>query len=530
MSAAHELVERGFDVDVYEAREIFGGKARSMGVPDSASDGRKPLPGEHGFRFFPSFYRHLFDTMRRIPYGDNDEGVFDNLTAVSQWLSARKNDTEITLPVDVPDSIEDWDTVLDYLLGNPLEIPDEETQFFADRLLTFLTTCEERRKAEYEDLPWWEFIEAERMSKGYQELYGIGVTRGLVAMRAEESSTRTIGKIYIQLLLGIALPWLHVDSLLDGPTNDVWIDPWVTYLDQQGVTFYPESTVDAIETDGKRVTGVTVTHDGDARSVDGDYYIAALPVEDMADLIDDPLVEAAPSLADIDQLETAWMNGIQYYLDRDVPITDGHTIYQGAPWALTSISQNQFWDDVDLADYGNGEVDGILSICISNWTAEGENIEKPAKECTPDEIKEEVWAQMAARLNDDERHELEKANVVDWFLDPSVEFPAPNETTNADPLLINTVGSLQYRPEADLQAPNLFVASDYVRTNTDLATMEGANEAARRAVNGILADLDSDAERCDIWELDEPTVFEPMKAYDRLRFEMGLPHQNRSER
>ena len=34
--------------------------------------------------------------------------------------------------------------------------------------------------------------------------------------------------------------------------------------------------------------------------------------------------------------------------------------------------------------------------------------------------------------------------------------------------------------------PNLFLASDYVQTFTDLATMEGANEAARRAVNGIL--------------------------------------------
>jgi uncharacterized protein with NAD-binding domain and iron-sulfur cluster len=34
--------------------------------------------------------------------------------------------------------------------------------------------------------------------------------------------------------------------------------------------------------------------------------------------------------------------------------------------------------------------------------------------------------------------------------------------------------------------PNLFLASDYVRTHTDLATMEGANEAARRAVNGLL--------------------------------------------
>ena len=35
MSAAHELIERGFDVDVYERWSIPGGKARSIPVPGS---------------------------------------------------------------------------------------------------------------------------------------------------------------------------------------------------------------------------------------------------------------------------------------------------------------------------------------------------------------------------------------------------------------------------------------------------------------------------------------------------------------
>jgi hypothetical protein len=59
------------------------------------------------------------------------------------------------------------------------------------------------------------------------------------------------------------------------------------------------------------------------------------------------------------------------------------------------------------------------------------------------------------------------------------------------------------RPEAELpQVENLFLASDYVRTHTDLATMEGANEAARRAVNAILDASGSDADRCGVWPLE----------------------------
>src|SRR3954451_16961305 len=75
LTAAHELVERGFGVDVYESRDRFGGKARSFPVPGSGTHGRADLPAEHGFRFFPGFYRHLPDTMRRIPFEGQRDGV-----------------------------------------------------------------------------------------------------------------------------------------------------------------------------------------------------------------------------------------------------------------------------------------------------------------------------------------------------------------------------------------------------------------------------------------------------------------------
>src|SRR5437016_13277566 len=71
LSAAHELIERGFEVSVYERNQVLGGKARSLAVPNTGTGGRKDLPGEHGFRFFPAFYRHLPDTMMRIPYPGN---------------------------------------------------------------------------------------------------------------------------------------------------------------------------------------------------------------------------------------------------------------------------------------------------------------------------------------------------------------------------------------------------------------------------------------------------------------------------
>jgi hypothetical protein len=62
-----------------------------------------------------------------------------------------------------------------------------------------------------------------------------------------------------------------------------------------------------------------------------------------------------------------------------------------------------------------------------------------------------------------------------------------------------------------------------VRTNTDLATMEGANEAARRAVNGILDASGSAEPKCRVWPLSEPVMFAPLRALDRILYAMRRP-------
>jgi hypothetical protein len=56
--------------------------------------------------------------------------------------------------------------------------------------------------------------------------------------------------------------------------------------------------------------------------------------------------------------------------------------------------------------------------------------------------------------------------------------------------------------------------------------MEAANEAARRAVNGILDRSGSDATRCQVWALHEPEVLEPWREYDRARWEKKLPWED----
>ncbi|HSO33930.1 MAG TPA: FAD-dependent oxidoreductase, partial [Labilithrix sp.] len=67
LACAHELVRAGVEVTVHEAGHALGGKARSHYLSGTGTEGRRDLPGEHGFRFYPAFYRHVTATMAEIP-------------------------------------------------------------------------------------------------------------------------------------------------------------------------------------------------------------------------------------------------------------------------------------------------------------------------------------------------------------------------------------------------------------------------------------------------------------------------------
>jgi hypothetical protein len=119
---------------------------------------------------------------------------------------------------------------------------------------------------------------------------------------------------------------------------------------------------------------------------------------------------------------------------------------------------------------------------------------------------------------------LEHAAVIDWFLDPTLEFRGPRAPHNPDPLLVNIAGSWRHRPEAATELDHLVVAGDYVRTSTDVATMEAANESARRAVNAILDRVSARHSRCAVMDMYQPAPLAPLRALDRVRFALGRSH------
>ncbi|GAA1510791.1 FAD-dependent oxidoreductase [Streptomyces albidochromogenes] len=531
LTAAHELAERGFAVTVYERRAL-GGKARSMDVPDSAKGGRRPLPAEHGFRFIPGIYHNLPDTMRRIPFPGNANGVHDNLVAPREMMFARTGREDLRFPIPWPGhqparlTLDDLRRALTGLLETAANLPAHESAYFVNRALVFLTSCDERRDDTWERTPWWDFTRAARMSKDYQRILAIGVTRNIVATKAEEASTRTVGTLgeaFVFNALGRGADG-PPDRILNAPTNEAWIDPWADHLRGLGVDFRIGWTVREMKyADGRVAAAMIEDPDGVRRTVTAGHYVCALPVEHARPTWSAAMRAADPQLARCDRLRTDWMTGIQFYLTERTPILHGHLNCIDSPWSLTAIAQAQHWPDRDFpADYGDGTAADCLSVDISEWDKPGILYGKTAKQCTREEVAREVWAQLKAALNDTGRTVLRDSTLHSWFLDPGVDGIGTPNPTNEDELLIHPVGTWHNRPSAATRIPNFFLAGDYVSVAIDLATMEGANASARAAVNALLDRTGSTAQRCTVTPLFRPPEIEFLKRHDRTRYRLGL--------
>ncbi|RZJ24356.1 MAG: phytoene dehydrogenase, partial [Flavobacterium sp.] len=338
----------------------------------------------------------------------------------------------------------------------------------------------------YESIGWWEFTEADDHSDAYKALFVNGLTRTLVAAKARKASTKTGGDILIQLVFDLLNPEIQVDRVLNGPTNDVWLNPWYDYLQQRGVYYEKGQQVVEFLCDKKTITGVVVEDaDGNRKTVQGDYYISAMPVEAMAPLVNENMLYKDACLENISTLanNVDWMNGIQFYLSDQVDIIDGHIICVDTPWALTAISQLQFWGDFEVSGYGDGTVKTVLSVDVSDWETPGILYGKTAQQCTFSEIKDEVWAQLKKSFNVEGKILLHDERLVTYYIDSDIVEKNGVTFQNTEKLLVNLTNTWDLRPNSYTEIPNLFLASDYVKTFTDLASMEGANEAARRAVN-----------------------------------------------
>jgi uncharacterized protein with NAD-binding domain and iron-sulfur cluster len=403
-------------------------------------------------------------------------------------------------------------------------LPPDDLAQFVHRFAMFLASGDKRRAGEWEYVSWADYMGEATLSAGGRRILIDFATRFAAAMRGHTASAKTIGKA-AESVVYMPLTGRGTNDVLDLPTCEAWIDPWVILLRRLGVRLRLGHTVTRLHMDGGRVIGAHARGPRGPVRIEADYFVVALPVERARRLWSRPVLAADPGLARTRNLGTGWMTGLQFYLREPFPIARGALVCLDSPWSVFGISQSQFWPARDLArDYGDGEVREKFSAIICDWETPGVVYGKPARDCTDAEIAHDAFEQIKRHLQYPGAPELRDDLLHSTYLDPGIIRRDGKIVANLDPLLLNTVGHWDDRPAADTAIGNLFLAGDYVRVDFDITSMEGANEAARRAVGALLAEAGSSATPPTVFARQLPDEWAALRRVDDARYAAGQPH------
>jgi hypothetical protein len=208
------------------------------------------LTGEHGFRFFPSYYRHLRNTLRRVPTFEYDhrqipqlttresgETVLHNLVNTPVQALAGTGTNPLLYPRCPAPSVGGIAHQLkSVLLERGYDLRDIGQ--FIIRIVRYMSTGSRRRALELDRISWWQYLRGyDPVTGTYRFRYSDRFTRDLgesprvlAAFDAEWGDAHTNGNTLVQLLLNQFHKTEDVDQVLNGPTSEAWFEHWEQYL------------------------------------------------------------------------------------------------------------------------------------------------------------------------------------------------------------------------------------------------------------------------------------------------------------
>jgi uncharacterized protein with NAD-binding domain and iron-sulfur cluster len=514
LSAAHELVQLGYTVSVYEAIDQPGGFFRSSRF------GKDNMPSEYSWHGMGPWYHNAFDVMQQIPF--NEKGSIYDLA--------------LSRPVDFG-IFPDTDKARFYDEGLK-SIPKmfrmntwEFIKWFYVMLKTW--TSNNRSKIDYDKLnaaqAWKPFLK-DKANKTWRSCFGpwIGSDWSKVSLHTtgtffkKQLTTKAEhrhkadqnGPAWTQ---GTGAGWL----LFAGPSSEYWFNPWVSYLKEKGVLFYFKKALTKLEFDG---TTITSAYCGE-EIIQGDIYILAINPFIAADIL-----SASPALESKEELKLfkPLVQGgphiqvsfrLAFSEELKFPRKRTAVVISDSEFNLTLFAEEQVWDkEVDLGRNIKSLWTGTS--CISS--VPGRIYHKPVNICSKEEFVEEVKAQIFScgaldELIKEANHgrglkEFSLLKVEVWH---EWEFSSEG-IKSLQPKWVNSTKTQAYLPAQKTTVPNLYLAGAHTRTQAQVWSIEGAVESGRRAAKAI-------DDRVEVLDQYQPLWISSLSKIDDILYTIKAP-------
>lgn len=512
LSAALELAERGFEVDLYEKGSFLGGKSRSETLPGTGIDGRKDLPIENGPHAYWGTYQHWNDTLARVPRDSGEGSVLDNLAYPGK---------------DVRHSFD----------GGERRVFNRHRLEFAKELLPRIFTWQlprllckiaalatsglERQHDQLEDITLTEYT-GPLSRKSFELLAAlvsqVKVDPDLVSARETARNLHIFSGHFGTKGLGRGAQ--AVVGITRGPADEAIFAPFGRHLQKLGVRIHTCNELLDLTSDDGLVTGARVRNaSGASRHVDADWYVLSVPQDIAAKVLTPKLIGVDPLLGQLHRLGQQWLGAANVFL-KGPQLPNAFCL---GPWQLVAVDYSAAVPDFS-EQYGDGTARQWMSIDLQTWDCPGLLYGKTAKECTKDELFEEILAHLANSYPSS-WGKLNRSNIIRCDISRLLRYEPGRPVINDEPLFGAVAGAWSGQPKAVTAIDNLFIGATYARTTGGIDSMDCACEAARRSVNAILERTQTGGECAFVDSYDTAGLLKKLWNYDDRRYREGLPNR-----
>lgn len=517
LTAAHELAKRDIHVVVYERNDRVGGLARSAYYTQD----EKTYPVEYSWRVYGTGYKNLQRVLKEIPLRENqDKSIFNNLLRVATYIFPRFDRPEVILSPEHKTHGSAWD------------LSHQEKMQMVDKMF-YCTTMSRARMDSMDKLKWKDFCED---LSGEAKKYMVRMWGPVLGMDPSYMSFPVVARI-VGVVFGGFLSAAGALYLMKKPTNDGWFDEWVAYLESKGVSIQTRHELRDIQIKDGKISGVRVYDVAQGKEVEdtADYYVLGLSVEALANIVEThPELKNIPELHNsipLAQVSRQVQLSVQIFLDQAVtyPTHQPPILYlPDSPWAIIIEPQELVWGKTFSTD---PRVKSVWSVGICQTDEPGILIKKSFNECSQEEIRQEVWAQIKrsyaqANIKTESGEKVSEKHEVLFYMWDSFKYnPDTKRMEIWEPKFSNNAESLQYQPNSQTSVPNLFFATGYTKTDRFIYSMESAAEAGTKCVNKILEVSGTRQPKTKVYPYKLPvSILKPLMWIDAGLFKLGLPH------
>jgi hypothetical protein len=506
LTAAHRLLQRGYDITLIEANSFIGGKlaahqdrneeVNGVQAPGEVAAGStRSCPAcedrggclrrgdwhEHCYHMYLNWYHNFWQLMQEI-------GVLDDFVPMPAVYNMHRAAPGPAIPVVNVGS--PWTTLANLFagLGTPADM------FLWGQTMADLVGQPAHRDGWLEKTSITSFMK----SQPYTTDQALAGTYRTTAQAFASPSYLSSARSYKALLsYGLRVPEPSM-WLLTANTEDAIFTPWLKCLAQLASSFEveeheyfqpPGAFRAAVEAragkpgPGGRLTIKMLTqlqelgidrHTGritqailgrchsspsvhrsrtkitrlpEPLKIDGDL-ILALPVTRLGNLVTPQIAHRAPDLANVRYLRCEPMISLDLFFRKKLDgLPKGITVLLDSPYEMSFFDNSQNWKSLDggstMLNVVASNADTLTSSVYPNWD-----------------------------IADALLRELRR--YIDFKQEDLFTCRTHIETNLGEELFVNQVGSWQWRPTATCGIPNLYIAGDYCQTSVDVVTIEGA--------------------------------------------------------